>query len=330
MNNQYKQSPWLFLVIDGIMLLLIVLNLTWLIFDTLFQSLSIQDFLYWLIPSFTTFYSDRVHQDFQFYDLIFVSIFLVEFSLRWVAAIYQKTYHRWFFYPFIHWYDLIGCIPVGSFRWLRLLRIISILYRLQSYGLIDLSKTYPWKFVAKYFNIGMEEVSDRVVVKVLDGIKSEIKEGSPVFNHILTDVLLPHKVVIADWLTAKINDINNDVYVKNKESLRQYVNESIANSTKTEWKVSVLDKFPVIGPAIIEEINSTVSHVVFNVLDRFITDIGTSDTDHLVSELLEAAIHNLLQPDSGLDDAIRSIIDESLEVVKSEVTVQRWKLDYQN
>src|SRR5690606_35931745 len=106
-------------VVDFVMLGLIVLNLAWLLFDTLFTSQFIQRWLLWLAPDFTLFYRDAVHPDFVFYDLIFVAIFLTEFFLRWLVAIRRGTYHRWFFYPFVHWYDLVGCIPVGSFRWLR-------------------------------------------------------------------------------------------------------------------------------------------------------------------------------------------------------------------
>ena len=58
------------------------------------------------------------------YDLAFVVIFLTEFCVRWVAAVVRKTYMRWYFFPFIHWYDLIGCIPLGGARIFRFLRII--------------------------------------------------------------------------------------------------------------------------------------------------------------------------------------------------------------
>ena len=52
-------------------------------------------------------------------------------------AIRKQTYPRWYFYPFLHWYDLLGCIPIGSFRMLRLLRLISLTIRLQKMGIID-------------------------------------------------------------------------------------------------------------------------------------------------------------------------------------------------
>ncbi|MDV7396135.1 hypothetical protein RZS08_32380, partial [Arthrospira platensis SPKY1] len=119
-------------------------------------------------------YAEQIHTNFVAYDLVFVAIFLTEFVVRWIIAVHRNTYHRWFFYPFVHWYDLLGCIPVGSFRWLRLLRVISIVYRLQKYQIIDISNLYIVRFVRKYLNVLLEELSDRIVLNVLDGVQDEI------------------------------------------------------------------------------------------------------------------------------------------------------------
>ncbi len=89
--------------------------------------------------------------------------------IRWAVAIARGTYHRWFFYPFVHWYDLLGCIPVGSFRWLRILRVVSLMFRLQKMGVVDFRDTYIGRSVIKYYRILVEEVSDRVVINVLEG-----------------------------------------------------------------------------------------------------------------------------------------------------------------
>src|SRR5690606_5933619 len=218
------------------------------------------------------------------------------FFLRWLVAIRRGTYHRWFFYLFVHWYDLVGCIPVGSFRWLRLLRIISIVYRLQKYGVIDIANTFAVRFVVKYFNVLMEEVSDRVVLNVLDGVQDQIKSGNPVVEKVVQEVLLPHKPLIVDWLISRINDITDNVYQPRRLVFREYLDEVIAESIRQDEKVAVIDKVPVIGSAIVSIIETTVSDVVFNVVDQLATDIGHEDTDRLVHELTDIILERLLQP----------------------------------
>jgi len=105
------QTIWF--VLDALMLLLLVINLLWLTFDSLYATALVSDFLTQQMPSFADAYNP-IHKNFLFYDLIFVSIFLSEFTVRWVHAVYAHTYRRWYFYPFIHWYDLLGCVPASG------------------------------------------------------------------------------------------------------------------------------------------------------------------------------------------------------------------------
>ncbi|HVK99987.1 MAG TPA: hypothetical protein VM553_09250 [Dongiaceae bacterium] len=315
-----------FLLIDFLMLGLVILNLTWLVFDSLFASRLVRKFLEWLSADFTQFYAENVHTNFVVYDLFFVAIFLSEFLMRWVVAIHRKTYHRWFFFPFIHWYDLIGCIPVASFRWLRLLRIISIIYRLQKYQIIDVSDWYIVRFAKKYFNIMLEELSDKIVINVLDGVQEEIAVGTPVVERIIQQVVVPNKSLLVDWIVSRINEVSDDVYQPRRMDIKVYLDEVIANSIAKDSKVVVLEKLPVIGDAIADVIESTVSDVVFNVVDRLISDVGHEDTETWVREVTDLIVARLLQPNEDFQAISRNMLIEIIEVVKDEVRIQRWKL----
>jgi hypothetical protein len=90
------------LLVDVLMILLVIVNLGLILFDWLFSAQMVQQGLAHIAPDFTAFYADTIHADFIFWDLIFVSIYLTEFSIRWIIAIVNKTHHRWFFYPFVH------------------------------------------------------------------------------------------------------------------------------------------------------------------------------------------------------------------------------------
>ena len=330
LKNLRRSHQVITIAIDLIMVVLIILNLSLIIFDMMFSSQMVQQGLNWLSPELTALYRDTIHADFVSYDMIFVSIFIVELLGRWALAIYQKTYYRWFFYPFVHWYDVLGCIPIGSFRWLRLLRVISILYRLQKYQVIDISDSYPIRFFKKYFNVLVEEISDRVVTNVLDGVQAQVKTGNPVVEKVVKQVLLPQRSIIVDWLTVKVNDITDSVYQPRREVIRHYVDQIIAESISQDPKVEALEKMPMVGEAITGLIETTVADVVFNVIDRLMGDIGHEDTDLLVKELTDIIIDRVLEPSQVMSEAGRNVIIEVLEVVKAEVQVQQWKLAEQS
>lgn len=326
LENIKKSRQGVFLALDFLMLGLVVLNLSWLIFDTLFTSDFFRSLLSWLLPEFATFYGNNVHPNFVAYDLVFVTLFLIELVVRWIVAIRQKTYHRWFFYPFVHWYDVLGCIPVGSFRWLRLLRIISILYRLQKYEIIDLSKSYPYRFVKKYADIVVEELSDRVVVNVLNGVQGEIKTGSPVVGRVVSEVLLPHKQVMVEWLAGRVNAVTDSVYEPRKQDLNRYIDQIISDAISADPKVAALEKLPVVGGPLTDVIENTVSDIVFNVIDTLVGDIGHKDTDSLMKELFDMVLERMIEPSDALNEVGRVILLDAIDVVKEEVQVQQWKL----
>lgn len=324
-DNLKRSHQITLFAVDGVMLLLISLNLIWIIFDTLYASEFIRQGLTWLMPGFSQYYGEKIHPDFVTYDLIFVAIFLTEFVIRWIVAIIQKTHHRWFFFPFVHWYDLVGCIPVGSFRWLRLLRVISILYRLNKYGVIDIKNSAPGRFLVKYYNVLVEEISDRVVENVLSGVQDEVRQGSPVVDKILAEVLIPQKSMIANWLTVKINEICDDVYLPNQAALRAYIENSFSDSLSKDPKVAALETVPVVGPRLVEVIDQTISDVVFNIVDGLLLDIGKQETDQLVTELLDGVIHKLLQPSDELNAASKKVMLEAIDIIKDQVRIQRWR-----
>ena len=133
--------------LDLFMIALAIVNLVWIVFDSLFANKVVQAELKLSAPHFYAFYRDQVHQHFAYYDLIFVSIYVVEILLRWLVSINRQAYEKWYFYPFAHWYDVLGCIPIGSFRALRLLRIVSLVMRLQKRGVIDLTDNAGYRFL---------------------------------------------------------------------------------------------------------------------------------------------------------------------------------------
>lgn len=326
-QNLKKSKEVTLFIIDIFMLALVAINILWIIFDTLFISEVFQSFLLKVFPDFTSMYREKVHSNFPTYDMMFVAVFLTEFVIQWAVAIYRKTYHKWFFYPFIHWYDLLGCIPVGSMRWLRILRVFSILYRLNKYNIIDFSQTYPARVAKKYLDIIVEEVSDRVVINVLNGVQKEIKTGNPVVERISKEVLAPQKEVISHWVSQRINDLNMSVYNPRREDFRAYVDKTISEALKDAPKLKLLDSLPIVGPTLAEILDDTVSVVVFSVTDRLFADLGNAKNDALVAELTEQIMQQFSLPSHSMNEASSKILLEVIEIVKEEVSVQQWKLE---
>lgn len=313
------EAPWLLL--DLVMLVLLCLNLLWLIFDTLYATQVLQAALeeYW--PTLLQAYRP-VHQNFLLVDLGFIAVFLSEFILRWVAAIQRKTYLRWYFFPFVHWYDLVGCIPVSSARIFRFLRVFSILYRLHRYEIIDLKDTALFRFVSFYYNVFVEELSDRIVARVLTDAQKDIVTGSPLMRDIADQVLATRRGVVLEWVAAMAVHVGQSIAdPEHGETVREHVRSSVGRAVRDNPSVSALKWVPVVGGGIERTLEDAVTDIVTQSVINLLTDITPDKLSHFVDK----GLNRLDARESALEQEFILVVNECLELVKQHVSQQRWK-----
>jgi len=298
------ETPWL--ILDLVMLGILFLNLAWLIFDALYAT----DFIYSQIdaffPALINAY-DPIHHNFLLVDLVFIGIFLTEFCFRWIVAIVRKEHLRWYFFPFLHWYDLVGLIPLGATRLFRFLRIFSILHRLHKYQIIDLNRTAIFRFFAFYYDVFVEELSDRIVVKVLSDAQKDIAAGSPLVDEITEQVLAPRRPVITQWMAGVINhlgqSISND---EHGEVIREHVRKSVGKAVRK---------------TIENTLEESVTDIVTMSLVNLLSDLDAERIDHFIS----VGMHDYTPTADALDKEVLQVVNECLELMKGHIAQQRWK-----
>jgi len=318
-------------LIDLFMIALVLFNLGLILFDWLFQVQFVQSGLATLLPAFHDFYRDTIHNDFLFYDLCFVAVYLTEFVVRWIAAIVRNTYHRWFFYPFAHWYDLLGCIPVGSFRWLRILRVVSLLLRLQRMGIIDLSQTWLGQTLIKYYTVVVEEISDRVVINVLSGAQKEIGGGSPLLHRIESEVLAPRQDRLVQFIAERIATATRKTHGEYRDELAGYFAHLTDEAIIRTQAGRRLAAIPVAGPRAIALLGEAVRETGSAFVDQLVDDLASPAHRPQLEQLLHDAIGAAMgEEGEQLDSLVRDTLMDILEQIKQQVAVQQWKLEEQD
>lgn len=318
------QLTWF--IIDFLMLGLLIINLALIIWDSVYNFVAIQNVLKEHFPALQAAYNP-IHENFILYDAMFVAVFLSEFFVRWGYAIRAKVYDRWYFYPFIHWYDVIGCIPVGSLRFLRILRVISIVYRLHQYKIIDVTDTGIYRFVNFYYEAFMEELSDRIVAKVLSGVQHEIKLGSPLFEKIQNDILHPRREMLSGWISQRVAQAAKEGYVPNRGALRSYLEDRVDHALKQNVELSRLKYLPVVGSTIQETLEDAVGDIVANVIQQILEDLASSSNHAFIEDIVNAFIRGPGNPDTeeGRNEALIALIIEVIDAIKGQVKVKRWR-----
>jgi len=315
------------LTVDVVMVVLIIANLTLILIDWGFASIVVQRQLQHYAPAVYHWYDQTIHQHFLFYDLAFVAIFVTEIIIRWGLAIYRQRYGRWFYYPFVHWYDVLGCIPVSSLRSLRLLRVIAMLPKIQRIGLIDLRDTYPYRTFIKYRDIALEIISDRVTVRIINGLQSEIRGSEKVTQRIADEVLAPQRDALIQAITHRFQEATAVAYSSQQDDFQEYLDNVIADAVNENREISTIASFPGVGRPVATLLERAISDIVFNVIDRMVADIASLENDRAIAEVTSISTDALMSPkyDQQLNRLARSLVLQSLDVVKDHVQVRSWE-----
>lgn len=321
-----KQPDLFFLALDLTLLVLITGNLLWLLFDAILMNTGTGMLLAKQWPEMMQHYREVSHPDLLLYDSFFTFFLISELFFRWGFAIYRKTYHRWFFYPFVHWYDVLGCIPMSSLRMLRLLRLISIGYRLQKLGVIDLSQSSPFPLIRKYYHILIEELSDRIVINVLEGVQREVEAEGPFRQRLTDEVLLPRRDVIVPWLAGLLTTTSSQAYGEHQDKLARYLKERTREAIATNPELTrFTHRVPILGATLERELQTIVSGLLVQITDDLLNDLGQPGNE-AVEDIAAGLFDTFTRDHTEMGKAVSGILMDSLELIKAQVSVQHWKV----
>ncbi|HAV16111.1 MAG TPA: preprotein translocase subunit SecA, partial [Acinetobacter nosocomialis] len=193
----------LFLVYDIFMVFIIIFNLFCLAANFfLMSSIGAWFFEHIHLPQVLSFYKTYLHPWVITTEAWFIGFLITEFFVRWGISIVYKHHKRWFFFPFIHWYEILAIIP--QLRFLRLFRAGIIAYRLYELGYPVIPESWR-KNGLFYYRVVMEELSDRVVITVIDGIRNELQTSST-HKQIIHELVNHHREQFTVTLTSILQE----------------------------------------------------------------------------------------------------------------------------
>ena len=313
------------LVVDLAMVALILLNLVWIIFDSAYAVPEIRSGLRWLLgDGFVNVYGDAVHDHFFRYDLIFVAIFATELIARWIASVRRDEYGHWLAYPILHWYDVLGCIPIAGFRLLRLLRVFAVGMRLQKLGVIHVETWWITRKLVVLYDIVMEEVSDRVVIRILGGVQQELRAGDDLERRIIEQVVRPRQAQLVERFTKNLSNTAGTAYSAHQREIEQYVKTLVADAVRANREIRVIDRLPMVGGVATKLLEHAITDIVNGVIERGVQRLNSQEFQRLFDSVAATAIDAALGGDLDPNGEISQAVIDVLDVIKAEVAKRRW------
>ncbi len=321
LKEHRDEAPWL--VLDLAVLAMITVNLLFLLCDRLLLDTGTGVLAARFLPELVHEWRKDWHEDVLVGDTLFTGFLIGELLFRWFWAVMRKTYHRWFFYPFAHWYDVIGCFP--GLQAFRLLRLASIFYRLNRIGVLVLGSSII-ATAQKYYHVVLEEISDRIVINVLDGVQQEIRNGNPVSGRVRDRVLNPHRETIVRWLAEGLGSIADHAYTRHETELDSYLRQSAAAALhdNPEWS-ALRRRLSFVGVRLETEMQAVLGSLLSDMAGRILRDLGEPGNPAMTT-VAASAYEQLTRPDPVLNRAVEQIVLEAIDLIKEQVAVQQWKL----
>ena len=210
------------------------------------------------LPQVLSFYRTHLHPWVITSEAWFIGFLIIELLVRWVIAIVYKHHKRWFFFPFIHWYEILAIIP--QLRFLRLFRAGIIAYRLHELGYPVIPESWR-KTGLFYYRVVMEELSDRVVITVIDGIRYELETSSS-HKQIIHDLVNHHREQFTVTLTALLQESLATALKEQKPAITRAVGQIVDQAIEdTPELTQLLRLIPLVG-----DVLSNKFKVLVNVL----------------------------------------------------------------
>lgn len=337
-NNQKKHSRFqpirhdtlgwkLFLIYDIFMMIIIVINL----FCLSANAFLLSNFADWLfhflhLESVLDYYKTQLHPWVKTTESWFIIFLITELSVRWLIAIVQKHHARWFFFPFIHWYEILAIIPY--LRFLRLIRAGVIAYRLQELGYVVIPPAIT-KRLQFYYSLVMEELSDRVVISVLDGVKREL-DTSSTHKKIIHDLIDHHRTMFAATLTNILQETLATELKAREQEISKNVGQIVVKAIEdTPELTNLLRLIPIVGGRLENQIHAIGHRLGENITQGLIQPFTTGSLTQPNTQyrFIAEKISQMNIDNDSLEQLVESVVYESLESMRKQVAVKQWQLE---
>lgn len=315
------------LAYDGAIVLLICFDLLLMMVDALLMSgFAERAFSMLSLSGWLSDYQNQWHSSALVVGGL-ITIFLIsELLIRWFIAIVQKRYYRWFFFPFVHWYEVLGCFP--QLRALRLLRAGVIGYQLYQMGYRFLPQSWIDRGVF-YYQLVLEELSDRVIVTALGSVERELLSGKGL-SGLIDQIMAEHRTELSALTTSLIHEQTTQVLDRESLRISQGVGESVSRALSNVPELSkYLKLIPVAGKLIEREIQQIGADIGSSITEELMRPFRTSNAEEMSGpyQVIQSNLDQVKIDQSELQPLIEQIVLTVLQSIKDQISVKQWQLD---
>lgn len=316
------------LLYDIAMLIVIVIDLAIISLDLLLMSQFAAQVAEWLgIAQYLTVYKEDIHHPLRVLGGFFTIFLIAELAARWLLSIIRKDYTRWFFFPFAHWYEVVGCFP--QFRALRLLRAFFIGRKLYQMGYQVLPK--KWIATGKfYYDVIFEELSDRVILTATGNLRQQFADEQA-NQRFIEETLNKNRPQIQAMLASMLKQelapqlkqlANGPATQDLSEQVGLAVQDALNNTPELRRYLRLI---PIAGGLIESQLHTVSQNIGENITKTLFSHLTQPQITDVIIDEIAKTIANVNIDNPELDALVSDIVNDSLTAFEQQVKVQQWK-----
>jgi len=179
-----------------------------------------------------------------------------------------------------------------------------------------------------YYNLVMEELTSRIVVTVLDGIKRELTT-STTHRQLIDDLVEHHRqlfaIALADILQETLGkELQAQRYMISK-NVGQVVNKAIEDTPEL---TRLLRLIPIVGSRMEQQIQSIGQRLGENITQGLIDPFTHTDysKDNPTFAMISEKISQIqIEQNPNIDKLVESAVFETLEAIRKQVKIKQWQ-----
>ncbi len=313
---------------DVVMLVLLVIDLCLIFLDNILMSGLATKFAQWGgFDGMLGIYQNQHHLTLSAIGGVFTLFWVSELLVRWGIAIKRRVYYRWFFFPFVHWYEVLACIPM--LRALRLLRAGIIIKRLHDTGVVVIPRKWI-KSAQFYYHVILEELSDRVILTAIDNFREQLSQSKThgtLIQHTIDRNRAEFEGVVLDLLRRELTP-------KLQQAFLAHAGQKLSYDIGTSVEQALLDTpelrrylklIPIAGGMIESQITNVGRHIGENVTTAVNQHLFDPNTLDVLMKNIAHGIANIDTTHPELQNLVSGVIDDALNAFEKQVKIQQWK-----
>lgn len=316
------------IIYDIVMLILLVVDLCLIFADNLLMSELMSKLAQWGgFGEMLNMYQVTHHLSLSVIGGVFTLFWVSELLARWLLAIKRRTYYRWFFFPFVHWYEVLACFPI--LRALRLLRAGIIIKRLHDTGVMVIPK--KWITSAQfYYHVILEELSDRVILTAIDNFREQMAQSGTYNTLILTTINRNR----AEFESVVLDLLRRELAPKLQQAFLAQTGQRLSHDIGTSVEQALLDTpelrrylklIPIAGGMIESQITNVGRHIGENVTMAVNEHLFDEKTLDALMIHIAKGVANIDTTHPQLQNFVSMVINDALNAFEKQIKVQQWK-----